>query len=650
LFLFPLTAVRAQDGSFDPAAAQRAVDSALVEVERVLDAGPWNADLEALRAHPAVPEWFQDAKFGIYFHWGVYSVPAFGNEWYPRNMHRKGTREEKHHRETWGDPSESGYHDFVPMFTAEHFDANEWAELFQVAGARFAGPVAEHHDGYALWASDVTPWNSKDTGPKRDITGELATALRARDIKLVATFHHARNNQHSIERNGRLQWTGHYPRVDGWPTVSEDPALRLLYGNLPRKQFLDLWLAKLVEVIDGYQPDLIWFDSWLNEIPEKQLGGFLAYYFNRAKAWNKEVVVTCKQRDLPHEIAVEDFEKGRLDRLVDYAWLTDDTISKGSWCYTENLTIKSLSEVLHVLIDIVSKNGCLLLNISPKADGTIPDVQRDVLKGIGRWLAVNGEAIYDTRPWLIHGEGPTRLEKSGHFVGHLQYGAKDVRYTRSKDGKTVYAIVLGWPEGELTLNAVEARDASAGKAFLLGHDAAVRHRVDAQGRLVLMAPELAPAQRPGENAFVFALRGFDGLGLHPLVHLAHLPELILSAENAVLDGGRLKLEGLEGDRNIGFWDDASESLHWLVRIREAGQYDVSGVFAAVNRSEVAVVVGDQLLKAGIPATGDWRKKVELTFGQLRFQKPGVYHLVLRPANRATWKAINVWQLELSPTL
>ena len=303
--------------------------------------------------------------------------------------------------------------------------------------------------------------------------------------------------------------------------------------------------------------------------------------------------------------------------------------------------------MLHVLIDIVSKNGCLLLNISPKADGTIPDVQRDVLKGIGRWLAVNGEAIYDTRPWLIHGEGPTRLEKSGHFVGHLQYGAKDVRYTRSKDGKTLYAIPLGWPEGELTLNTVQVMDATNGRVRLLGHDAAVRHRVDTQGRLVLMVPELAAASRPSENAFAFACTGFE-LSLHPRALLVQYPELILSVEDAVRDGSRLNLEGPEGDRNIGFWDDSGESLHWLVRIREAGTYEVGGVFAAVSRSEAAVEVAGQVLKATIPATGDWRKKKDVGFGKLRFEKAGIYHLVLRPANRATWKAINVWQLELVP--
>ena len=169
-------------------------------------ASAYEPTLESLSKVNPAPEWFRDAKVGIYFHWGVYSVPAFAGEWYPRHMHEEGHRAHTHHLETWGDPAEFGYHDFVPLFRAEHFDAEEWAELFERAGARFAGPVAEHHDGFAMWASKVTPWNAKDRGPKRDLTGELAKALRARGMKFVATFHHARNNL--WEKDGR--WTGHY--------------------------------------------------------------------------------------------------------------------------------------------------------------------------------------------------------------------------------------------------------------------------------------------------------------------------------------------------------------------------------------------------------------------------------------------------------
>jgi alpha-L-fucosidase len=346
-------------------------------------------------------------------------------------MHLKDKPEYKHHIAKYGDTSEFGYHDFVPIFKAEHFDAEQWADLFERAGARFVGPVAEHHDGFSMWASRINPWNAKEMGPKRDIVGELAGAICERKMRLVTTFHHARS------RN----W---YPRVEGWPMTSEDAKLRMLYGNIPEDDFRELWKSKLYEVIDGYRPDLIWFDSGFESVGEEYITDFLAYYFNRADEWDREVVVACKELDLPREIGVEDFEKGRMNQITDYVWLTDDTISFRSWGYVEGMKIKSTRYVLGVLIDIVSKNGCLLLNISPKSDGTIPKNQQEVLLGIGAWLGEYGEAIYGTRPFIVLGEGPTRLKRGGEFAREkLYYKAEDIRFTTK--GDVVYAIQLGWP-------------------------------------------------------------------------------------------------------------------------------------------------------------------------------------------------------------
>jgi len=461
--------------------------------------------LESLsHANPA-PEWFRDAKFGIYFHWGVYSVPAFRSEWYPRLMYLKGNPVNKHHIKTWGDPTKFGYPDFVPMFKAEKFDAKEWADLFAKAGARFAGPVAEHHDGFAMWDSDATPWNAADMGPKRDITGELEKAIRARGMKFVTTFHHARN---SLWQPKQGKWTGHYDGVKKfYPQLLDDKKRAILYGYMPREKFVEMWKAKLVEVIDKYQPDLIWFDSWLDQIPEKTRFEFAAYYLNQAQKWGREVVITRKQNDLPLSFSIEDFEKGRAADLTRNVWLTDDTISKGSWCYTKGLRIKDTDEVVDTLVDIVSKNGQLLLNISPMADGTIPADQRKVLLAIGKWLETNGEAIYETRPWLTYGEGPTKMKKGGHFVGSIRYGAKDIRYTRSKDGNTLYAIVLGKPEGPVTLTRVKVQaEDKPGRITLLGSDAPVRHETDAAGHLVIHPPS---APMPTPFAHAFKITGFD---------------------------------------------------------------------------------------------------------------------------------------------
>ena len=452
---------------------QEAIQAKVDLAEKTVAAGPYEADFENQRAHNEAPEWYRDAKFGIYFHWGVYSVPEFGHEWYPCNMHRVYDKKwgiHDHHMKTYGGPVKHPYDKFVPGLTAKEFNADEWGDLFVKAGAKFAGPVAEHHDGYSMWDSDMTPWNAADTGPKRDITRELERAVRKRGLKFITTFHHARNGYLPDEPK-KLGRHWHYSgALIDYTESLEDPMRAFLYGYMPRERFEQLWLAKLVEVIDAYQPDLIWFDSWLDRISEGRRAEFIAYYLNRAKQWDRDVVITFKQDDLPSDVGLEDFERGRLNELSEHCWLTDDTITADrSWCYVKDVPLKTTGYLVHVLADIVSKNGCLLLNIAPKADGTIPEDQRQVLLGLGKWLEVNGEAIYATRPWRTFGEGPTRLEKSGGFVEEVEYTAQDMRFTESKDGKTIYVISLGRPAGaEVAVKAM-----ATGSEYLSSEIAAV---------------------------------------------------------------------------------------------------------------------------------------------------------------------------------
>ncbi len=475
---------------------------------------------ESLSKYNEQPDWFQDAKFGIYFHWGIYSVPAFGNEWYPRNMHIPGSPENKHHIETYGTPAEFGYHDFVPLFKAENFNADEWAALFEKAGARFAGPVAEHHDGFSMWDSDVTPWNTMDKGPHRDILGELEKAIRKNDMKLITTFHHAKNlqrykgkEQEEIENHkdnpGGAFNDSHYPLFPGTPPTINDPELNYLYGNIPAEQWYEeVWFGKLKEVIDKYQPDIIWFDYMLDKIPESYRQKFCAYYLNEAAKEGKEVVIVRKQDDLPLEVSVDDLEKSRKNKLGEKTWMTDETLSTGSWCYTENLQIKPAADVLHVLIDVVSKNGVLLLNISPKADGTIPQEQKDVLLAMGKWLDKNGESIYGTRPWYTFGEGPTK-EPEGHFDNHekflkIKYSADDVRYTTK--GNAIYATLLGWPgqNREILLKSFSKEEwknaREIEKVTLTGAGTELKYELTVNG-LTLVTPD----NLPKEMAVVFKI-------------------------------------------------------------------------------------------------------------------------------------------------
>ncbi len=465
---------------------------------------------ESLSKHGDAPEWFRDAKLGIYFHWGVYSVPAYGSEWYPCHMYKNDQRRlhvYDHHVKTWGDPTEFEYADFVPMFKAEKFDAEDWAQLFKKAGARFAGPVAEHHDGFSMWASKVTPWNSMDKGPKRDITGELSKAICKQDMRLITTFHHARNSLWEYKPG---QWGGHYAGIKKhFPSLLEDKENAILYGYMPRDQFVRMWKDKLVEVIDNYQPDIIWFDSWLHEIPEKDRFEFAAYYFNQAQKNDREVMIVRKQNDMPLDFSINDHEKSRESKASDRIWMTDDTISTGSWCYTSNLKIKPAKDVIHALVDTVSKNGVVLLNISPLADGTIPQNQRKVLLELGDWMRKNGKGIYDTRPWITFGEGPTKEPEGGfHARGkflNLKYSDRDIRYTCSKDGKIVYAIQMGLPEAPITLKAVKL--GKQGKVSLVGSDQPVSYETNDDGTLTIHPPKPDQKQYLSSYANVYKITG-----------------------------------------------------------------------------------------------------------------------------------------------
>ena len=374
----------------------------------------WSAIPEATGYSPE-PEWLKDAKFGIYCHWGVYSVPEFSYEWYPRHMFMPGRKEYAFHKEHYGDPSSAGYEALVPMFTAPEFDPREWADLFQMAGAKFAGPVAEHHDGIAMWDTRTTPWNTVLMGPRRDIVGELEREVRKHGMKFVTTFHHARLLQRYRNDSTRTadpgfwdMWDSHFPYIEGMPTASENPMLRRLYGNVePENFYRPIWLEALREVIDGYSPDIIWFDAWLDKIPEQYLYEFTDYYIRAGKSKGKEVAICRKESDLPLCVSMENLEKSRKQNIEPRLWMTDETISTDSWSYTRDMELKSAADLLHVLVDVVSKNGVLMLNVSPKADGSIPADQREILLSMGRWLSVNGDAIYGTRPWFPYGEGPT---------------------------------------------------------------------------------------------------------------------------------------------------------------------------------------------------------------------------------------------------
>lgn len=463
------------------------------------------ANWDSLATYNEAPKWFREGKFGIYAHWGVLSVPEYANDWYPRNMHIEGSDEHRHQVETYGPLSEFGYHDFVPAFKAEKFDAGAWADLFKKAGAKFAGIVAEHHDGWSNWDSQINPWNSMDKGPKKDLLGELEKAIHSRDMKFVTSFHKARNLQ--IFQNDSTKWlddTSYFPYNPGTATSSEDSVVSIMYGNIPKEQFYKNWLGELMEVIDNYHPDLIYFDSKLDKIPDEYKREFAAYYINESQARGQDVVITHKEDELPKSVSLEDFEKGRASEIKEEYWLTDETVTSGSWSYVKDLSYKTADDIVDVLADIVSKNGALMLNISPKANGIIPEEQQDILLEIGEWLDVNGEAIYGSSTWRVFGEGPTKQEKGGMFLDWIKYTPQDVRFTKKRNA--VYAIVLGWP-GEnsfINLESFSKENMQVQPAIrsvsVLGSNEEIDYKLKEEGLLLV-----TPQKKLDEKAFVFKI-------------------------------------------------------------------------------------------------------------------------------------------------
>lgn len=429
--------------------------------------GPYQANWQSVAEHYRTPQWFKDAKFGIFIHWGVYSVPAAGSEWYPKHMYNGLSAA---HREKWGDQKSFGYKDFIPMFKAEKFNPQQWAELFEAAGARYVIPTAEHHDGFAMYDSKLTRWDAKDMGPHRDIIGELAEAVRGKGMKFGVSNHRIENWDFMYPLNMSLDDTDlmdpEYADLYGPP---QKPILQsgmgpkalavpatggateaiineaAEEGRHPQSNaFLNEWEMRVHEIIDRYQPDLLYFDNGINyrSLDPWKLR-IARYYYNSAWQWQKEVSIQSKSQAYLAG-TIMDFEReSRAPRQpYDRYWQVDDPIGN-KFGYIEGLKLQSAEGIIRNLIDNVACGGNLCLNISPRSDGTIPEDQQQILLTIGRWLKQYGEAIYGTQPYTVFGEG------------------RNIRYTYKpsatpKKGDVVYILIKQWDGKPFTCKAIPA--------------------------------------------------------------------------------------------------------------------------------------------------------------------------------------------------
>ncbi|MBC7828749.1 MAG: alpha-L-fucosidase [Chitinophagaceae bacterium] len=453
--------------------------------------GPFKPEWESIKQNYKVPQWFLDGKFGIFIHYGVYTVAAHASEWYPRHMYSNGGVQ-KWHEQQFGAVSTFGYKDLIPLFKMEKFNATEWAELFKKAGATYVVPTAEHHDGFAMYDSKLTKWDSKDMGPQVDFIGDLGAAVRKKGLKFGVSNHRMEH------------WDFMYPRLAA-RTDLFDPQYADFYGppqkppqrNAPgsgeeiiedqqeapqSKAFQEEWLARCQELVDKYKPDMFWFDNGINSRKLDSIKlRFAAYYYNRAAAWGKQVSISTKS-DAYLAGSIKDFERqGRAPKeMTEYVWQVDDPIGE-KFGYVEGMKLTNAGTVIRRLIENVSRNGNLMLNISPKSDGTIPDAQKQILLAVGSWLAGNAEAIYGTRAWKQYGEGQIRFTQKGNIL---------------------YAILLQWPTAPVLISSLPARAGKVASVRLLGNKEPLSFTQDEQGLKITF-----PSENNGEYAYALKIEG-----------------------------------------------------------------------------------------------------------------------------------------------
>ena len=456
-----------------------------------------------------VPQWYKDAKFGIYFHWAPFSVPAYVSEWYPHWMYypldkkgkvaKIGKKVHEYHVKTWGPLDKFGYKDFIPMFTASKWNPDAWVKLFKEAGAKYLVSAAVHHDGFALWDSKYIKYNSVRMGPKRDIVNEFTSAARKEGLKTGVATHYGRH------------WRYYYfrPEYDNW-----DPKYEGLYGHRrgdndpPRVEDEQQWENVMTELIDKYNPDYIYVDGGIGDGERlfhkpyfrQQFYNVLAHYYNSAIRHKKEVVLTYKRKFLDPDEAVEDFERSGLDSIrLSSKWQTDDKIAKQGWCYVKGSGFWPARYLIDELVDVVSKNGNFLLSIGPKPDGTLREEEVTTLKEIGKWLHLNGEAIYGTVPWRNYGKGSVKKVKGGNYF----IDPDGVRFTVKNN--ILYAICFGWPEsGTFTITSLNSLHPVSKKGIrsvsMIGSPEKLHWKVTESGLHVVF-----PQKKPCNFAYVLKI-------------------------------------------------------------------------------------------------------------------------------------------------
>jgi alpha-L-fucosidase len=615
--------------------------------------GKFSGTMDSLTNY-SYPKWFRDAKFGIWAHWGPQAVPMEG-DWYARKMYQQGSADYKDHLARYGHPSTNGWKDIIPLWKAEKWEPEKLMALYKKAGAKYFVSTGSHHDDFFLWNSPLHKWNAVNYGPHRDVVGDWQKAAKKNGLPFGVSEHLGASftwfqDSHKSDHTGPfagVPYDGANSNYWDLYHFPAEPGDTSWYSKNPRWQ--QQWFNEIKELVDDYHPELLYTDGPVPFGNEVGLS-LIADFYNDDMQHNHgklKAVYTCKQ---PSDGRwVQDFERGVNGRINPYPWQTDTSI--GDWYYNRHWKYQPLSWTVHMLVDIVSKNGNLLLNVVMRPDGSLDPEVETMMYQMADWTAVNGEAIYGTRPWLVFGEGPVQV-KGGAFKENFTYTAKDIRFTTK--GKTLYAIALGWPDdGKVVIRSLaKTNDSSVNKikrVNLLGYKGKLKFTQTIEGLMVEL-----PDKKISDLTCSLKITGHNLKPVTPPATATVLcpgakGDVFLSATNATLHGSQIQLETRGGLPDIGYWDKADEWVSWTAQIPTVCVFKVSATVATLNTDASFIIeAGGAQIIAQAPVTGSWDNFQTIDLGQIQITQPGNLAVKIRAKDSASWKAINLNSVQLTP--
>lgn len=658
-------------------------------------AGKFKPNWESLKQYEC-PEWFRDAKFGIWAHWTAQCVPEQG-DWYARGMYQQGNGYYNYQVDHYGHPSVMGFKDIDNAWKVDKWDPERLMKMYKAAGAKYFVSLAVHHDNFDCFDSTYQPWNSVRLGPKKDIVGTWAKLARKYGLRFGVTNHSSQawhwlnvayghdfeGAKAGVPYDGALSaadgkgtwWEGldpkdlytgnHFTIPDNVKTAAQfrawsDKVNGENWSKAPANDpaYVIKWQNRIKDCLAKYNPDLLYFDDSGAPMGQAGLEIFAHYYNQNIARHGGKLEAVLNTKAMPKNLLktlVHDFERGQSAKIEEYPWQTDTCI--GDWHYKrstfENHHYKSARTVVRMLADIASKNGNLLLNVPLRGDGTIDADEEKFLVDMAAWMKVNSECIFGTRPWSVSGEGPAR-PKGGMFSegGEDRYTGADFRFTRK--GDTIYAIAMDWPGTKATIKSMADGSPLVSGAVrsveLLGSKDKLTWRRTAAGLEIDL-----PSTRPCDHAYALKIVGFKSnpapaaLAIAPVRIVANADgTIVATADRSEIHGERMQLEEkIPGTSNVGYWDDPNEWLGWSkVGIGKVGRYDVSLRIATVAASRLAVEIGGRRVEVDLPVTGDWSQFRDVGVGTFNL-RAGDLSVAVRPVS-SKWKSCNLASVTLRP--